>query len=64
MRNAPGAEPAAPARSQPAGSAAPTFTSIGGERVYLRAFRRERGRYVPAQVDWTQEFLQSKAPAR
>lgn len=62
MRNAPGAEPAATPRADAAGAPS-TFTSIG-ERVYLRAFRREGGRYVPAKIDWTREFARSDKPPR
>lgn len=33
-----------------------TFTAHGGERVFVRAFARERGKYLRATNDWTRDF--------
>lgn len=50
--NPAGVEPAA---ADVAGNTA--FTGLGGERVFVRAYVRERGRYARSANDWTREFL-------
>ncbi len=32
------------------------FTALGGERVYLRAFERQRGKYTRTNNDWLRDF--------
>jgi hypothetical protein len=54
MRSAPGST-SVEAPGEPVRNLA--FTGLGGERIYVRAFVRERGKYIRSNLDWTREFV-------
>lgn len=56
VRQAPGGGTAPTADPEDTARHASAFTALGEERVFVRAFQRENGKYARANTDWTREF--------